>query len=210
MPRIALLGDSIFDNAPYTAGGPAVIDHLRQILPPDWSADLLAVDGAVIADVSDQLKRLTDRNTHLVLSAGGNNALMNAGVLELNVRSSGEALMYLGDVVDKFEQAYREMLSECISFGLPLTVSTIYEGFFEDTQYQKVVRIAIRTFNDAIIRAAVDNALRVIELRHVCKLAEDYANPIEPSVIGGSKIAQAIVRAVQEPLVPFNGARVSA
>jgi len=210
MSRIALLGDSIFDNAPYTAGGPAVIDHLRRTLPSGWSADLLAKDGALVRDVADQLRQLTGLHTHLVLSAGGNDALTNAGVLELKVRSSGEALLHLGDVVDAFENAYRAMLSDCIGFGLPLVVSTIYEGQFEDPHYQKVVRVAIRTFNDAIIRAAIDKSLRVIELRNICRLPEDYANPIEPSVIGGSKIAQAIARAVQEPLTPFSGARIAA
>jgi len=28
VPHVVLLGDSIFDNAAYAAGGPAVIDHL--------------------------------------------------------------------------------------------------------------------------------------------------------------------------------------
>jgi hypothetical protein len=35
-----------------------------------------------------------------------------------------------------------------------------------------------------------------IELRHVCTEPADYANPIEPSVRGGAKIARAIARAV--------------
>lgn len=210
MPRIALLGDSIFDNAPYTDGGPAVIDHLRQLLPSAWSADLLAIDGAVMGDVSDQLRRLTDLHTHLVLSAGGNDALMNAGVLELKVNSSAEALIHLADVVDEFERGYRAMLEECTSVGLPLVVCTIYEGCFDDPSYKKVTRTAIRAFNDAIIGAAAGKGLRVIELRAVCTLPEDYANPIEPSVIGGSKIARAIVRAFQEDSTRFTGARIAA
>ena len=89
MTHIALLGDSIFDNAPYTEGGPAVIDHLRAILPSGHSADLLAVDGAIIQDVGTQLQRLNPHHTHLVLSIGGNDALQNAGILELAVTSSG-------------------------------------------------------------------------------------------------------------------------
>ena len=72
MPRIALLGDSIFDNAPYTGGGPAVIDHLRGTLPADWAADLLAIDGSISTDVPRQLNSLTGLHTHLVLSVGGN------------------------------------------------------------------------------------------------------------------------------------------
>jgi hypothetical protein len=33
----------------------------------------------------------------------------------------------------------------------------------------------------------------VIDLRSVCVTAEDYANPIEPSSVGGAKIARVIV-----------------
>ena len=34
----------------------------------------------------------------------------------------------------------------------------------------------------------------VLELRHIFTLPEDYANPIEPSHIGGEKLAQSIVQ----------------
>ncbi|HEX6372708.1 MAG TPA: hypothetical protein VF006_27555 [Longimicrobium sp.] len=33
MPHVVLLGDSIFDNASYVAGGPDVVTHLRGELP---------------------------------------------------------------------------------------------------------------------------------------------------------------------------------
>ena len=46
MPHIVLLGDSIFDNASYTSGGPDVISQVREILLKDWKATLLAVDGS--------------------------------------------------------------------------------------------------------------------------------------------------------------------
>ena len=198
MKHIALLGDSIFDNAPYTEGGPAVIDHLRAILPSGHAADLLAVDGAIIQDVGTQLQRLTPQHTHLVLSIGGNDALQNAGVLELAVTSSTQALSYLADIVDRFESDYHRMLANCLGTGLPLVICTIYDGCFDDATTQKVVRTALRCFNDAIVRSATHHGLRVIELREVCRLPEDYANPIEPSVAGGLKIARAIVQAVLE------------
>lgn len=36
--HLVLLGDSVFDNAPYTDGGPAVIDHLGTLLGPSRRA----------------------------------------------------------------------------------------------------------------------------------------------------------------------------
>jgi hypothetical protein len=44
--HLVLLGDSIFDNQRYTEGGPSVIDQVKKIVPPDWKASLVAVDGA--------------------------------------------------------------------------------------------------------------------------------------------------------------------
>src|SRR6185436_5966678 len=75
MIHIVLLGDSIFDNAAYVAGGPDVVRQLREILPSGWRATVNALDGAVISDVPQQLKELPRDATHLVLSIGGNDAL---------------------------------------------------------------------------------------------------------------------------------------
>lgn len=194
MTHIALIGDSIFDNAAYTNGGPALIDHIRRLLPAHSTADLLAKDGALISDVKAQLENLRPEHTQLVLSVGGNNALLNAGVLDLQVASSGEAYFHLETVVDEFEAAYRNLIEECMQLNRPLCVCTIYEGSFDDLVYQKIVKLALRAFNDAIQLVAHDYCLPVIELRRVCTRAEDYANPIEPSVIGGEKIARAILK----------------
>jgi hypothetical protein len=54
-PHVALLGDSIFDNAAYTSGAPDVATHLRRIVAPDWDVSLLPVDGATVAALESQL-----------------------------------------------------------------------------------------------------------------------------------------------------------
>jgi len=58
---------------------------------------------------------------------------------------------------------------------------------------------ALSVFNDRITRAAFARNLPVIDLRLICDQDEDYANPIEPSVRGGDKIAAAIAGLVTEP-----------
>ena len=75
MPHLVLIGDSIFDNAAYTRGGPDVVSQVRGLLPPGWEATLLAVDGSTTDHVAGQLGRLPSQATHLVLSVGGNDAL---------------------------------------------------------------------------------------------------------------------------------------
>src|SRR5216110_2258024 len=56
--HVVLLGDSIFDNASYVPGGPAVVEQLRGKVQRGWRATLLAVDGAVCGSVGSQLRRL--------------------------------------------------------------------------------------------------------------------------------------------------------
>lgn len=57
MPHLVLLGDSILDNRAYTLGGPDVISQVRGLLPPDWEATLLAVDGSTTDHVARQMGR---------------------------------------------------------------------------------------------------------------------------------------------------------
>jgi GDSL-like Lipase/Acylhydrolase family len=210
MQRVALVGDSIFDNARYTSGGPAVIDHLRQALPAGWGADLLAVDGAVAEDVSQQLRKLTALHTHLVLSVGGNDALLRSDVLETPVQSSGEALLLLASAADEFERSYRAAVTACLECNLPLVICTVYGGNFPDPDYQRAATVALLAFNDVITRTAAEQNLRVLDLRRVCSTPEDYANPIEPSVQGGAKIAEAIRRALLEGRFVGAGAHIAA
>lgn len=195
-PHVVLLGDSIFDNGAYTGGKPDVIAHCRRVLPPGWKATLLARDGAVIESVALQLSKLPPDSTHLVLSVGGNNALQRQGLLQARAGSVGEGILQLAEAVGRFESAYRKVVDACLARGLPLVVCTIYNGNFDDARYRRLTRSALALFNDAILRTAVENKLKAIELRLVCARSEDYANPIEPSTIGAAKIAQAIAGVV--------------
>lgn len=192
-PHIVLLGDSIFDNGAYTGGKPDVIAQLRKILPAHWKATLLARDGATTEGIPDQLVRLPADATHLVLSVGGNNALMQQHLLQARTATVAEGLTVLAEAVRKFEAAYRKVIAACLARRLPLTVCTVYNGNFPDAGYRIVTTSAIALFNDAILRSAVEHKLKAIELRLVCSRPEDYANPIEPSSVGGAKIARAIL-----------------
>jgi hypothetical protein len=125
MSHIVLLGDSIFDNAPYTRGGPDVIAQVRQLLPAESRASLLAVDGATTDDVPSQLKRMPRDASHLVWSEGGNNALMNSSILHTPADSTTQALTALSNVSRGFEEKYRDVVELCRRLGLPLTFCTI-------------------------------------------------------------------------------------
>jgi hypothetical protein len=90
------------------------------------------------------------------------------------------------------------MLDAVLARGLPVTVCTVYNGNLPDALTQRLASTALAVFNDAILRVAVETRTPAIELRLVCDHPGDYANPIEPSVRGGGKIARAVARALAE------------
>jgi lysophospholipase L1-like esterase len=198
MKHIVLLGDSIFDNAPYVNGGPDVIAHLREQIPSDWKASLRAVDGSMVENVREQTSDLPEDVTHLIISAGGNDALLNAGILQQQVASSAEVFNKVSDVAGAFEHHYHEMLQAVLSLNKPTAVCTIYYPRMPDPLVQKLAVAGLAIFNDAIIMEAFRAGVPLIDLRLVCNEAADYANEIEPSAAGGKKIAAAIVRLVSE------------
>lgn len=189
--HLLLLGDSIFDNAAYVPGGLPVIEHLRQIIPSDWQATLLAVDGDVTIDVAGQTTGLPSTATHLVISVGGNDALQQLSVIREPVKSVGEALHHLASVRDYFRQDYRKMLWHVLGFNLPVAICTIYNSVPGLGGMEKT---ALALFNEIILQEAFMAKVPVIDLRLICNEHEDYSplSPNEPSHTGGEKIARAI------------------
>lgn len=196
MPHVILLGDSIFDNAAYVPGGPAVVEQLQAQLPGSWRATLRAVDGSIAADVRRQLVNLPADATHLVVSTGGNNALQSGGaVLGGSAASLAEALDQLGAVRADFQAEYRRMLQDVCELGMPTTVCTIYDAI---PILGRVERAGLALFNEIILAEASLAGVPVVDLRWVCREAADFADlsPIEPSVAGGRRIAAAVARVV--------------
>jgi hypothetical protein len=213
MPHVILLGDSIFDNGVYTCGGPDVVTQVRQLLPTGWNASLRAVDGATTANIPEQLHKLPTDATHLVLSVGGNNALSRAPELGISLfglpgAASSHSLRSLVDISDEFGDQYRSTIEACLRAGLPLAVCTIYNGCFPDAAYQRIAKLGLGLFNDIILQVAIEKGLPIIDLRAICTNAEDYANPIEPSSIGGEKIARVIVALVTRADDGVHGTKV--
>jgi hypothetical protein len=189
--HVVLLGDSIFDNARYVPDRPPVIDQVRHGLPRGWRATLLAVDGHITEDVKDQLKELPADATHLVVSAGGNDALGETSVLSEAACTVGDALGLIYEVRCRFRDSYRAMLQSLSAAGKPTTVCTVYNSI---PGLGTPEQAALAGFNEVILHEAFLAGLPVIDLRLLCARPEDYSHvsSIEPSMVGGAKIARAI------------------
>ena len=203
MPHVALLGDSIFDNASYVEAGSSVADHLRKTLPSEWDVTLLAADGATTTAVFNQYERLPKSATHIVLSASGNDALWMSGNLfpdsTDNVRDS---LDKLGKQRRDFRSNYKKLVRTLLASELPLSICTVYDSV-PGLELPEIAGLC--AFNDVITRIAFENSASLIDLRIICNERHDYSDvsPIEPSSNGGLKIARAISNAVQgrSPLI---------
>lgn len=196
MGHVILLGDSIFDNATYVPGELPVIKQLKNRLSDNWQTTLLAVDGDVTIDVSNQLKKLPGDASHLIVSVGGNDALQNISILDEPARHSSEVLLKLADIQNEFRMNYRRMIERILEYRLPVIVCTIYDQmpFPVEEAFTRMIRTTLSLFNDCIIREAARCGLGVLDLRLVCDKATHYSSisPIEPSFEGGQRIADAI------------------
>jgi hypothetical protein len=190
--HIVLLGDSILDNGAYVGNGPAVIEQLGRRLPAGARATLNAMDGSLTSGVRLQLKIAPKDTTHFVVSAGGNDALHYSGIIGEKAASVAEALDKLAGVRERFAADYRAMLDDVTSRGLPVAVCTIYDARFPDAKQRRLSSLGLTIFNDCITREASARGLALIDLRLILTEDADLANPIEPSVTGGAKIAGAI------------------
>jgi hypothetical protein len=194
MQDVFLLGDSIFDNAPYVPKNTEVRAQLQALLGEEHRVILLARDGDVLADVRAQVARLRKMPTGsgvVVVSCGGNDVLGLVGYMQSEVKSVLEATERLAAWQSEFRFEYRRMLNEVLSAGLPVAISTIYDCV---PGLSPGLRAALAVFNDVILREAVARRLPVLDLRVVCDDPADYSpvSPIEPSQQGGRKIAATI------------------
>ena len=208
MNHILLAGDSVFDNRSYVnPGEPDVRKQVDGLLDNGDKVTLLAVDGCVTKNVKKQLQLLPDDVTHLFLSVGGNDALNQLDIFLNPISNIGRAFDSMNKVMKKFEKKYRKMISLVMKYDLNTTVCTIYHPCFTHknieripkylrdvnrNKLQKMTVTALPIFNDIILQEAVNFGIPIMDLRLIFDSDEDYANPIEPSVIGGMKMAKII------------------
>lgn len=191
MGHVVLLGDSILDNAAYVNGGDSIASQLRARLSREWQVTLLAQDGAVAEGVVRQLLRLPEDATHLVISAGGNDALESTPIINSPTPDSESCLTELLEAVTEFSRSYSAMVTALRQRQLRTVLCTIYDAV---PGLRPLECMALSLFNDIIVRQATTFRYPLIDLRRVCTETKDYSSvsPIEPSEVGGAKIARAI------------------
>ena len=205
MSYITLLGDSIIDNKTYVQKGElSVLEHLENISEYEYTQ--LAFDGDTTLNVlnGQLLSPSIATSSHLVLSIGGNDLLQNLSFLyEGPVDKINDAVAGVQQYIFKpLEQRFETIIEKLSSHRANLLLCTVYEGDLGRTdEFRDVLdssKIMVSSFNDTVYKTASMYNADVLELRHIFTTPEDYANPIEPSHLGGEKLAQAITDWIQK------------
>ena len=196
---VRVCGDSVLDNGAYVGLlGRSLRRHLERMVA-GWAVDFRALDGAVSADVATSQLAGAEPCDALVISVGGNDALGHLHLLE-----SGEARrliefgLVLADVQDAFRADYAGVLEAARGQAPHMLVMTIYRPRFHldglPMELQRAGSALLSLFNDVIQEEALARGHAILDLRRVCDSDAHFANPIEPSDLGGREIAAAINR----------------
>ena len=196
--HVSLLGDSIIDNKVYVGEGElSVTEHLQHNSPSYFT--MIAVDGDTTEDVLDnQLDNLKEPVSHIVLSIGGNDLLQNLHLLQDETSGMKFALEKCSELISEIQENYIKILEHLSQYDAKVLLCTVYEGDLESdlllAEYDKAGQVMLKMHNDTVYYLASKFEVDVLELRNIFTNKEDYANPIEPSHIGGEKLAKAIIQ----------------
>jgi hypothetical protein len=137
-----------------------------------------------------------ERAEHIILSVGGNDALEHIDLLEEVIETRAKnVLVRLWSIREGFRRSYATLLDRLATTRRPVLVLTIYNPCFQghgfDAAYQQAAESAVSIINDVIQQEARRRSFEILELRTLFDDQADYANPIEPSAIGGAKLRSA-------------------
>jgi lysophospholipase L1-like esterase len=213
---VFLLGDSVIDNGGYVRSGEPDVTQQLEMRLPRHTVVKRAVDGSTCADVLGwQVGDVYDAD-RVILSAGGNDALQHIDLLEaVRETTSKDVLVRLWFIREEFRRSYAALLDRLALTRRPVLVLTVYNPCFHghgfDAAYQQAAESAVSIINDVIQQEARRRSFDILELRALFHDLADYANPIEPSAIGGAKLAKCMSDwvATAEGTRPFGHPRIS-
>jgi hypothetical protein len=115
---------------------------------------------------------------------------------EVSEKRAKDVLVRLWSIREEFRRSYAALLDRLALTRRPVLVLTVYNPCFHghgfDAAYQQAAESAVSTINDVIQQEGQRRSFDILELRTLFDDRADYANPIEPSAIGGSKLAKCV------------------
>ena len=180
--QIVLLGDSVLNNASYVPKGQSVYDLLVSKSNNSNKVLNLAKDNATIVDLYSQLDKipleLNNANTYVFISAGGNNLLQQ--------QKSNENELQLFSNYMNFVKSLRTRLN-----GVKINILNLYLP--ANPRYESYAKV-VDTWNELLKTNSfkIGEIYNVLDIHALLQSPEDFVYDIEPSAVGGEKIANLI------------------
>ena len=191
---IILLGDSILNNRSYVAPGDSVEELLKK-----RTTDIIynfAQDDASIQNVFQQLNQipehLNNHNTTIFLSLGGNDIIhyfIKNNNHDLNLQNNS----VLQSIFIKYEvlvQMIRKKMNKSRLFLLDIYYPTNNSFQMYKPILQEWNRLLEKTYN------INNNNNHILKISQDLNQHQDFTDNIEPSKIGGEKIANLILQSI--------------
>lgn len=201
--HVVLIGDSTLDNGRYLniAQGDLSVEKQLTLICMDrgWDMTVLAQDGSMLEDVKErQVPLIPEGATHIVLSASGNDllSLLNQMVLANFTFSSMYGTIGIG--LNEVAERYRELLQQLKSHGCHLAVCTVYRPNFNHLFFKSLASLSLGLHNSRIQKICEDLDCSVIDFANMFDSDEDFANPLELSTRGGSKVVENVAAFVTD------------
>jgi len=195
IPRnFILMGDSVCNNSLYVPSGNTVADFLA--LQENITVTNLAKNDAVISDVYNQLSDLknptsTDNRT-IFLSVGGNDILYEIESVEVNRKSNVNSL-----ILEPIFAEYKTLVETIIKMT-PRSKLVIMDIYYPRNRENEPHYRIIKEWNNMLYSYSTSNSMmNKVELFKISNLLtepEDFTKNIEPSVIGGKKLAEGMTK----------------
>jgi lysophospholipase L1-like esterase len=173
---IILVGDSILKNNSYVLEENSVEKLLST--KTDAHVYCFAVNDSTIKDAKEQVnilpQHLNKPSTYIFLSIGGNDILKGIDPVSIIFRQYMDLVYLMKERMDK---------TKIVLINLYYPTDEKYEKYYS----------SVKKWNELVGAYAEDNHLKVLDASTILFKEEDFTSEIEPSIIGGEKLANQIV-----------------
>jgi hypothetical protein len=185
MPNIALIGDSMLNNSNYIEYDSNKDLSIPGLIKDSGTVNLYnyAKDSATIKDCYTQIDSIKymPKDTTIFISAGGNNI----------VNESNKNVVTKDTITILFKKYSEMVITIQKQFpGTTIYLLTLYKP--TDKRYAKLYK-NIDQWNNKLVSFAKNHGFKLIQTNILLTTDEDFIYSIEPSKIGGKKIADAIL-----------------
>jgi hypothetical protein len=176
---IVLVGDSILNNTNYVSPGFTVYDLIKS---KHENVKMYAADNSAIKDVIKQVENIpnnfNNKNTYIFVSAGGND------ILNLSIHQDDESTKVLFDMYLLLIKVIKEKFPNANIVALNI--------YYPLNPYYKIFYKTVEMWNN-LLKKNRTKGYYLIDINKMLTSEDDFTHDIEPSDVGGEKIANAIV-----------------